>query len=151
MIARQAEAERERRAKVINAEGEFQAAGRLRDAARVLSSQPASLQLRFLQTASEIAAEHNSTTLFPLPLDLAPLWGAARAVGGAGTSTEEAAEATEGAMERAIEGDAASRPRIEAGEAEPGVPERALEKAEPSAPEPALEKAELPTEGGAND
>ncbi|MEE9577634.1 MAG: slipin family protein, partial [Gemmatimonadota bacterium] len=61
MIARQAEAERERRAKVINAEGEFQAAGRLRDAARVLSSQPASLQLRFLQTASEIAAEHNST------------------------------------------------------------------------------------------
>ena len=70
MIAKQAEAERERRAKVINAEGELQAAPKLRDAARLLSSQPASLQLRFLQTVSEIAAEKNSTTLFPLPIDL---------------------------------------------------------------------------------
>jgi regulator of protease activity HflC (stomatin/prohibitin superfamily) len=69
-IARQAEAERERRAKVINALGELQAAGDLRDAARLLSSQPASLQLRFLQTASEIAAEKNSTILLPLPIDL---------------------------------------------------------------------------------
>ena len=69
-IARQAEAERERRAKVIHALGELQAAGDLRDAARLLSSQPASLQLRFLQTASEIAAEKNSTILFPLPIDL---------------------------------------------------------------------------------
>jgi regulator of protease activity HflC (stomatin/prohibitin superfamily) len=73
VIARQAEAERERRAKVINAEGELQAASVLKDAARLLSAQPASLQLRFLQTASEIAAENNSTTLFPLPLDLGPL------------------------------------------------------------------------------
>jgi regulator of protease activity HflC (stomatin/prohibitin superfamily) len=69
-MARQAEAERERRAKVINAEGELQAASRLKDAAKLLSLQPASLQLRFLQTASEIAAENNSTTLFPLPVDL---------------------------------------------------------------------------------
>jgi regulator of protease activity HflC (stomatin/prohibitin superfamily) len=69
MIAKQAEAERERRAKVINAEGELQAAPKLRDAARLLSSQPASLQLRFLQTASAIAAEKNSTTLFPLPIN----------------------------------------------------------------------------------
>jgi regulator of protease activity HflC (stomatin/prohibitin superfamily) len=69
-MARQAEAERERRAKVINAEGELQAATKLKDAARLLSSQPASLQLRFLQTASEIAAENNSTTLFPLPIEL---------------------------------------------------------------------------------
>jgi regulator of protease activity HflC (stomatin/prohibitin superfamily) len=69
-IARQAEAERERRAKVINALGELQAAGDLRDAARLLSSQPASLQLRFLQTASEIAAEKNSTILLPLPVNL---------------------------------------------------------------------------------
>jgi regulator of protease activity HflC (stomatin/prohibitin superfamily) len=69
-MARQAEAERERRAKVINAEGELQAASRLKDAARLLSLEPASLQLRFLQTASEIAAENNSTTLFPLPVDL---------------------------------------------------------------------------------
>jgi regulator of protease activity HflC (stomatin/prohibitin superfamily) len=69
-IARQAEAERERRAKVINALGELQAAGDLRDAARLLSSQPASLQLRFLLTASEIAAEKNSTILLPLPINL---------------------------------------------------------------------------------
>lgn len=69
-MAKQAEAERERRAKVINAEGELQAATRLKDAARLLSQHPASLQLRFLQTASEIAAENNSTTLFPLPMDL---------------------------------------------------------------------------------
>ncbi len=69
-IAKQAEAERERRAKVINAQGELQAAGNLRDAARLLSSQPASLLLRFLQTASQIAVEKNSTTLFPLPIDL---------------------------------------------------------------------------------
>ena len=69
-MARQAEAERERRAKVINAEGELQAASRLKDAAKLLSLEPASLQLRFLQTASEIAAENNSTTLFPLPVDL---------------------------------------------------------------------------------
>ena len=72
-IARQAEAERERRAKVINAKGELQAADNLRKAAKLLSQQPASLQLRFLQTASEIAAENNSTTLFPLPIDLSPL------------------------------------------------------------------------------
>ena len=70
MIAKQAEAERKRRAKVINAEGELQAATKLRDAARMLSSQPASLQLRFLQTVSGIAAEKNSTILFPLPIDL---------------------------------------------------------------------------------
>jgi regulator of protease activity HflC (stomatin/prohibitin superfamily) len=69
-MARQAEAERERRAKIISAEGELQAAARLKDAARLLSMHPASLQLRFLQTATEIAAENNSTTLFPLPVDL---------------------------------------------------------------------------------
>jgi regulator of protease activity HflC (stomatin/prohibitin superfamily) len=69
-IARQAEAERERRAKVINAEGEFQAAQRMADAAKVLASQPMSLQLRYLQTLREIGAENNTTTLFPIPLDL---------------------------------------------------------------------------------
>ena len=72
-IARQAEAERERRAKVIIARGELQAAGNLRDAARKLSEYPASLLLRFLQTATEIAAENNSTTLFPMPIDFGPL------------------------------------------------------------------------------
>jgi regulator of protease activity HflC (stomatin/prohibitin superfamily) len=69
-IAKQAEAERERRAKVINAEGEFQAAGKMADAARVLATEPMSLQLRYLQTLREIAAEKNSTTLFPIPIDL---------------------------------------------------------------------------------
>jgi regulator of protease activity HflC (stomatin/prohibitin superfamily) len=69
-IARQAEAERERRAKVINAEGEFQAAQRMADAAKVLASEPMSLQLRYLQTLREIAAENNSTMLFPIPIDL---------------------------------------------------------------------------------
>jgi regulator of protease activity HflC (stomatin/prohibitin superfamily) len=69
-IARQAEAERERRAKVINAQGELQASETLAEAARVLQSQPASIQLRYLQTVTEIAAENNSTTIFPLPIDL---------------------------------------------------------------------------------
>jgi regulator of protease activity HflC (stomatin/prohibitin superfamily) len=69
-MAKQAEAERERRAKVINAEGEFQAAQRMADAARVLATEPMSLQLRYLQTLREIAAEKNSTTLFPIPIDL---------------------------------------------------------------------------------
>ena len=69
-MARQAEAERERRAKVINAEGELQASQKLSEAARVLQLNPAAIQLRYLQTVSEIATENNSTTLFPLPIDL---------------------------------------------------------------------------------
>jgi regulator of protease activity HflC (stomatin/prohibitin superfamily) len=69
-IARQAEAERERRAKVIHAEGELQASEKLAQAATVLADEPISLQLRYLQTLTEIAAEKNSTTIFPLPIDL---------------------------------------------------------------------------------
>ncbi len=69
-MARQAEVERERRAKVINAEGEYQAAQRLQDAAAIISEQPIALQLRFLQTLSEIATDNNSTTIFPVPIDL---------------------------------------------------------------------------------
>jgi regulator of protease activity HflC (stomatin/prohibitin superfamily) len=68
-IARQAEAERERRAKVIHAEGEFEASRRLADAADVISRNPAALQLRYLQTLVEISAEKNSTTIFPIPID----------------------------------------------------------------------------------
>jgi regulator of protease activity HflC (stomatin/prohibitin superfamily) len=68
-IARQAEAERERRAKVIHAEGEFEASRRLADAADVISRNPAALQLRYLQTLVEVAAEKNSTTIFPIPID----------------------------------------------------------------------------------
>jgi len=69
-MARQAEAERERRAKVITATGELQASTKLADASRVLSQSPASLQLRYLQTLSEVATEHNSTIVFPIPIDL---------------------------------------------------------------------------------
>jgi regulator of protease activity HflC (stomatin/prohibitin superfamily) len=69
-IARQAEAERERRAKVINAQGELQASETLAQAARMLQSQPASIQLRYLQTVTEIAAENNSTTIFPVPIEM---------------------------------------------------------------------------------
>lgn len=69
-IAAQAEAERERRAKVIAAEGEFQAAQRLAEAAEIMNKSPVTLQLRYLQTLKEIAAENNSTTVFPIPIDL---------------------------------------------------------------------------------
>jgi regulator of protease activity HflC (stomatin/prohibitin superfamily) len=69
-MSKQAEAERERRAKVINAEGEFQAAAKLAEAAEVLSRHPIAVQLRYLQTMREVASERNTTTFFPLPLDL---------------------------------------------------------------------------------
>ncbi len=82
-MAKQAEAEREKRSKVIHAEGEFQAAQRLADASNVLASSPAALQLRYLQTLAEIATEHSSTILFPIPIDiLRPFYG--RGAGGPG-------------------------------------------------------------------
>ena len=74
-MARQAEAEREKRAKIIHAEGEFQAAQRLTDAAGVIQAQPAALQLRYLQTLSEIAVEKNSTIIFPMPIDFLEAFG----------------------------------------------------------------------------
>jgi regulator of protease activity HflC (stomatin/prohibitin superfamily) len=69
-MAKQAEAERERRAKVINAEGEFQAAAKLAEAATIIGDHPMALQLRYLQTLREVSSENNSTTLFPIPIDL---------------------------------------------------------------------------------
>jgi regulator of protease activity HflC (stomatin/prohibitin superfamily) len=69
-MAKQAEAERERRAKVIHAEGEFQASQRLSDAAKIISINPSALQLRFLQTLTEVASEKNSTIIFPVPVDI---------------------------------------------------------------------------------
>ena len=69
-MAKQAETERERRAKVINAEGEYQAAERLVEAAAKIATQPVALQLRFLQALTEVATEHNSTTIFPIPIDI---------------------------------------------------------------------------------
>ena len=70
VMAKQAEAEREKRAKVVLADGEFQAAQRIADAARVLATEPMGLQLRYLQTLAEVAGDKNSTTIFPLPIDL---------------------------------------------------------------------------------
>jgi regulator of protease activity HflC (stomatin/prohibitin superfamily) len=69
-MAKQAEAERERRAKIINAEGEYQAATKLAEAAQIIQDRPMALQLRYLQTMREMASENNSTTVFPLPIDL---------------------------------------------------------------------------------
>ena len=91
-LARQAEAERNRRAKVINAEGEFQAAGRLADAAEVIRPNPVTIQLRYLQALSEISANQGSTIVFPLPLDMIrPLLD--RGDAGAGTTDQAPAAA----------------------------------------------------------
>src|SRR6476660_7753105 len=79
-IARQAEAERERRAKVIHADGEFQASQKLADAAAVLQTQAVAIQLRYLQTLTEIGLEKNTTVVFPLPIDIISAW--TRAIGG---------------------------------------------------------------------
>jgi len=73
-MARQAEAERERRAKVIHADGEFEASQKLADAAKVLATQPAAIQLRYLQTLTEIGVEKNTTVVFPLPIDIINAW-----------------------------------------------------------------------------
>jgi regulator of protease activity HflC (stomatin/prohibitin superfamily) len=83
-MAKQAEAEREKRSKMIHAEGEYQAAQRLQDASHILSQEPAALQLRYLQTLTEIATEKNSTILFPFPMDLLRPFLSA---GGAGSGT----------------------------------------------------------------
>ncbi|MBV8514067.1 MAG: slipin family protein [Acidobacteria bacterium] len=73
-IAKQAEAERERRAKIIHADGEFEASSKLAEAARVLETQPSSIQLRYLQTLTEIGVEKNTTIVFPLPIDIINSW-----------------------------------------------------------------------------
>src|SRR6266513_1870650 len=82
-MAKQAEAEREKRAKIIHAEGEFSAAQRLTDAARIIATEPITLQLRYLQTLTEIGVEKNTTIVFPLPLDIvSALTGALKKIGG---------------------------------------------------------------------
>ena len=84
-MAREAEAERERRAKIISARGELEASSQLKEASDILSDSPASLQLRYLQTLLELGADQNSTVVFPLPLDIVgPLMGALK-----GASREE--------------------------------------------------------------
>ncbi|WP_238008564.1 slipin family protein [Dactylosporangium sp. AC04546] len=96
-MAREAEAERERRAKVINARGELQASAQLRDAAKTLSESPASLQLRYLQTLLELGADHNSTVVFPLPIDIiGPFLDAIRGQANAPATAPTTAPATTG-------------------------------------------------------
>jgi regulator of protease activity HflC (stomatin/prohibitin superfamily) len=99
-MAKQAEAERERRAKVISAQGELQASETLTEAARIMSQEPATMQLRFLQTVVEIAAENNSTTLFPLPIELFRPFaeGAARILSGAPAAAAPNTQATAPAL-----------------------------------------------------
>jgi regulator of protease activity HflC (stomatin/prohibitin superfamily) len=90
-MAKQAEAERERRAKVINADGEFQAAAKLAEAAEVLTRYPVAVQLRYLQTMREVASERNTTTFFPIPIDLfSALLNALRAVPGSAETSPPA-------------------------------------------------------------
>jgi regulator of protease activity HflC (stomatin/prohibitin superfamily) len=91
-IARQAEAERERRAKVIHADGEFQASQKLADAAKILETQPAAIQLRYLQTLTEIGVEKNTTIVFPLPVDIINVWVKSLTMerGASGTNTPRA-------------------------------------------------------------
>jgi regulator of protease activity HflC (stomatin/prohibitin superfamily) len=91
-MARQAEAERERRAKVIAAQGELQASETLAQAARTLAREPSAIQLRYLQTVTEIAAENNSTTIFPIPIDLVRPFLRASEPGSATSSTDQASE-----------------------------------------------------------
>ena len=97
-MARQAEAEREKRAKVIHAEGEFQASQQLQAAAAIIATQPIAIQLRYLQTLTEIAAEKNSTIVFPLPMDLI-----AAVVPGFRTSSETGVQTTPPAPQASVE------------------------------------------------
>jgi len=119
-MARQAEAERERRAKIINAEGEFQAAAKLGEAADLISRNPTTIQLRYLQTLNEIGVNQNSTVVFPLPVDLIKPFLAAASP--------------------AATGEAADEPESEAGNGHPA----ALERGPAPVPEPAVAPEELP-------
>ena len=111
-MARQAEAERNRRAKVINAEGEFQAAARLGEAADVISSNPTTIQLRYLQTLIEVSGNQSSTIVFPIPIDLVrPLLEKGSAANGAAGDTADQARLAAGAeTPLAREPEAAEKP-----------------------------------------
>jgi len=111
-MARQAEAERERRAKVINAQGELQASETLAQAARMLATEPTALQLRYLQTVTEIAAENNSTTIFPIPIEMMrPFMAGMGAAAGTGATTGAATGAPVAATPKAVgKGGAAALP-----------------------------------------
>jgi len=143
-MAKQAEAERERRAKIINAEGEYQASTKLIQAAEVIEQFPVAMQLRFLQTVTEVAVENNSTTLFPIPIDLfspfakdtstATPEGKARVLK---IATEAAAASLmQGAEGSEVLGDGAAQKLVEAGRAllEQAGPARDVEVAQPAEP-----------------
>jgi regulator of protease activity HflC (stomatin/prohibitin superfamily) len=132
-MARQAEAERERRAKIINAEGEFQAAARLNDAADVISRNPVTIQLRYLQTLIEVSNNQSSTIVFPLPIDvLRPLIDAAQSRRGFATDGTERAgldealaaarEALDGPARDPVPVESAARPALSPQATEPLVP-----------------------------
>jgi regulator of protease activity HflC (stomatin/prohibitin superfamily) len=117
-MARQAEAERERRAKIINAEGEFQAAARLSDAADVISRNPVTIQLRYLQTLIEVSGKESSTIVFPLPIDvLGPLVAAADRRSDSATDGAERARLDEAlaSARKALEAATGGRPSVESG------------------------------------
>jgi regulator of protease activity HflC (stomatin/prohibitin superfamily) len=118
-IARQAEAERERRAKIINAEGEFQAAAKLAQAADVIGENPTTIQLRYLQTLREIGGQQNSTVVFPMPIDI--LGQAVQAVRQLGSSAQVARGDEDRATESPENGAIESRQQqgLESGESEP--------------------------------
>ena len=123
-IARQAEAERERRAKIINAEGEYQAAAKLADAGEVIGANPTTLQLRYLQTLREIGGSQNSTVVFPMPIDLVkPVLEAVRGAGGApegaSSETREQPEIERGDSRQLSPGTSDGSPAPQASEPEP--------------------------------
>jgi regulator of protease activity HflC (stomatin/prohibitin superfamily) len=136
-IARQAEAERERRAKIINAEGEFQASARLRDAAEVMGDNSVTLQLRYLQTLREIGGSQNSTIVFPIPIDVVrPMM---EALSGANSSNADAERLAEAARSEAERIESGSHPELEAGEPAPDATPSGQEangSAVPSTPAP---------------
>jgi hypothetical protein len=141
-IARQAEAERERRAKIINAEGEAQAAARLAEAADVIGRNPTTLQLRYLQTLREIGGNQNTTVVFPMPIDLVkPVL---EAVAG-GQSEAAATPPDNGALPRAASGDSeqadgeTEQRRLDPAPADVPAPEAVPEHAPEAVPEPAPE------------
>jgi regulator of protease activity HflC (stomatin/prohibitin superfamily) len=137
-IARQAEAERERRAKIINAEGEFQAAAKLGQAADVISQNPVTLQLRYLQTLREIGATQNSTVVFPMPIDLIkPMMEIMnRSASGGAVEAAAGAGSTNGAAEEVDPGQLPLAPSLEIGAGGvTGLGEPAA--AEPATTEPA--------------
>src|SRR6266851_1959366 len=139
-MARQAEAERERRARIITADGEYQASKRLAAAANVMARDPAALQLRLLQTVVEVAAEKNSTLVMPIPVELLRFFdrGSGQASPFAGDLPADTGEAEVAAAEAAIEGRADDAPGAIESDATLAIPPV------PPIPAPALEEVEIP-------